>query len=40
MLEMGRLAPRAKILKVIHSNGYINANPLQDLCRVLDAGLH
>jgi pyruvate formate lyase activating enzyme len=37
MLEMGRLAREQKILKVIHSNGYINAGPLQDLCKVLDA---
>ena len=37
MLEMGRLAREQKILKVIHSNGFINAAPLQDLCKVLDA---
>ena len=37
MLEIGRLAREQKILKVIHSNGYINTNPLQDLCQVLDA---
>ena len=37
MLDMGRLARAQKLLKVIHSNGYINAAPLQDLCQVLDA---
>ena len=37
MLEIGQLAREQKILKVIHSNGYINTNPLQDLCKVLNA---
>ena len=37
MLDMGRLARAQKVLKVIHSNGYINAAPLDDLCQVLDA---
>lgn len=37
MLDLGRLAREQKILKVIHSNGYINAGPLGDLCSVLDA---
>ncbi len=37
MLDMGRLTRAQKLLKVIHSNGYINAAPLQDLCQVLDA---
>lgn len=37
MLDLGRLAKEQKLLKVIHSNGYINTAPLQDLCRVLDA---
>jgi pyruvate formate lyase activating enzyme len=37
MLEIGQLAREQKILKVIHSNGFINATPLQDLCRCLDA---
>jgi len=37
MLEIGQLAREQKILKVIHSNGFINATPLQDLCKVLDA---
>jgi pyruvate formate lyase activating enzyme len=37
MLDLGRLAREQKLLKVIHSNGYINAAPLQDLCQVLDA---
>jgi pyruvate formate lyase activating enzyme len=37
MLDLGRLAREQRLLKVVHSNGYINAGPLQDLCRVLDA---
>ena len=37
MLEMGRLAREQKILKVMHSNGYMNEAPLKDLCKVLDA---
>ena len=37
MLEIGRLAKSRPILKVMHSNGFINAEPLEDLCRVLDA---
>jgi pyruvate formate lyase activating enzyme len=37
MLDIGRLAREQKILKVIHSNGFINPAPLKDLCRVLDA---
>jgi pyruvate formate lyase activating enzyme len=37
MLEIGKLAKKAKILNVMHSNGYINRNPLEDLCTYLDA---
>lgn len=37
MLDIGKLARERGILKVIHSNGYINAPPLQDLSKCLDA---
>ncbi len=37
MLEIGRLAKAQPILKLMHSNGFINAKPLEDLCDVLDA---
>ena len=37
MLEIGRLAESQPILKVMHSNGFVNDKPLKDLCRVLDA---
>jgi len=37
MLETGRLAKAAPLLKVMHSNGFINPAPLDDLCRYLDA---
>jgi len=37
MLDLGRLARDRKLLKVVHSNGYINPAPLNDLCHVLDA---
>jgi pyruvate formate lyase activating enzyme len=37
MLEIGRLAKSHALLKVMHSNGFINAKPLEDLCDVLDA---
>ena len=37
MLEIGRLAKSRPLLKVMHSNGYINGKPLEDLCGVLDA---
>ncbi|NTW35406.1 MAG: AmmeMemoRadiSam system radical SAM enzyme [Syntrophobacteraceae bacterium] len=37
MLDIGRLAKEQTILKVIHSNGFINPAPLKDLCKVLDA---
>jgi pyruvate formate lyase activating enzyme len=37
MLDIGRLAKSRGILKVIHSNGFINPAPLQDLCASLGA---
>lgn len=37
MLDIGRLAKAAGILKVMHSNGFVNEKPLDDLCLVLDA---
>ena len=37
MLEIGRLAQSRPLLKVMHSNGFINPEPLEDLCAVLDA---
>ena len=37
MLEIGRLSKSQPLLKVMHSNGFINPKPLQDLCDVLDA---
>ena len=37
MLEIGRLAKPQPLLKVMHSNGFINERPLEDLCDVLDA---
>ncbi len=37
MLDIGRLAKKAGLLNVIHTNGYINAGPLRDLCKILDA---
>jgi len=37
MLEIGRLAKSEPLLKVMHSNGFINKKPLEDLCDVLDA---
>jgi pyruvate formate lyase activating enzyme len=37
MLDISNLAKKAGLLNVIHSNGFINLVPLQNLCRVLDA---
>ena len=37
MLDIARLAKSKPLLKVMHSNGFINAKPLNDLCEVLDA---
>jgi pyruvate formate lyase activating enzyme len=37
MLDIGRLAKKAGILNVCHSNGYINGPPLEQLTEFLDA---
>ncbi len=37
MLEIGDCAQQTGLLSVIHSNGFINPNPLRNLCQVLDA---
>lgn len=37
MIDIGELARKRGILKVMHSNGFINAGPLEDLCKSLDA---
>ncbi len=37
ILDIGREARAKKLLNVIHSNGYINPEPLDALCDVLDA---
>jgi pyruvate formate lyase activating enzyme len=37
MIEAAKAAQAKGILSVYHSNGYINPEPLQDLCRHLDA---
>ncbi len=37
MLDIGALARKQKLLKVMHSNGYVNPGPLRDLCGNLDA---
>ena len=37
MLDIARLARKAGILNIMHTNGYINADPLINLCKVLDA---
>jgi pyruvate formate lyase activating enzyme len=37
MIDIGRLAKRRGLLKVMHSNGFINPAPLRRLCRYLDA---
>jgi pyruvate formate lyase activating enzyme len=37
MLDTGLLAKKAGLLNVYHSNGFINPDPLQNLCKVLDA---
>jgi pyruvate formate lyase activating enzyme len=37
MLDIGHLARKQPLLKVMHSNGFINTKPLGDLCAVLDA---
>ena len=37
MIEIGKLARKNKVLNVMHSNGYVNPKPLEDLCDSLDA---
>lgn len=37
MIEIGRLSRQKDLLKVMHSNGYIQEAPLKDLCKTLDA---
>jgi pyruvate formate lyase activating enzyme len=37
MLDLGRLCRAKGLLKVMHSNGFLNPAPLDALCRVLDA---
>ncbi len=37
MLDVGRLAKEAGILNVMHSAGFVNPRPLDDLCEYLDA---
>ena len=37
MLDLGREAHRLGLLKVMHSNGYVNPGPLAELMKVLDA---
>jgi pyruvate formate lyase activating enzyme len=37
MMDTGKLAKKEGILNVYHSNGFINPQPLKELCQVLDA---
>lgn len=37
MLDTGLLAKKAGLLNVCHSNGFINPEPLRNLCQVMDA---
>ena len=37
MLDVGTLAKEAGLLNIFHSNGFINPDPLQHLCKILDA---
>jgi pyruvate formate lyase activating enzyme len=37
MVDVAYAARQAGLLNVIHSNGFINQGPLQNLCKVLDA---
>jgi pyruvate formate lyase activating enzyme len=37
MTEIASCAKKAGLLSLIHSNGFINRDPLRDLCKVLDA---
>ncbi len=37
MLDIGVLAKKAGLLNVCHSNGFINPEPLRNLCKAMDA---
>jgi len=37
MLDIGQIANEQGLLKVMHSNGFVNSPPLKDLCKYLDA---
>lgn len=37
MFDIGQLTKKEGLLNVTHSNGFINPDPLKDLCKVLDA---
>ena len=37
MVDIGYFVKKAGLLNVMHSNGFINPDPLRDLCKVLDA---
>ena len=37
MVDIGLVAKKAGLLNVYHSNGFINPDPLRNLCKVLDA---
>jgi len=37
MLDISHLAKKEGLLNVVHSNGFINPEPLKNLCKVLDA---
>jgi pyruvate formate lyase activating enzyme len=37
MIEVGKVARKNKILNLMHSNGYVNPKPLEDLSGCLDA---
>jgi pyruvate formate lyase activating enzyme len=37
MFDIGTLVKKAGLLNVYHSNGFINSDPLKNLCKVLDA---
>jgi pyruvate formate lyase activating enzyme len=37
MVDIGACAKKSGLLSLVHSNGFINPDPLQNLCNVLDA---
>jgi pyruvate formate lyase activating enzyme len=37
MIDIGKLSRKKNLLNVMHSNGFVAADPLADLCEVLDA---